>query len=149
MRDLTLVCWALLFPFVCWPLSLFPGCAEGSAYSLLSPNLSVAVIGWRDWMVDLQLPFHSISLFPGCYRLTCLRVWSASFNFIQLFHFVCTSHGFLLAEWRMKRLKEKKNSSNKMLLKCCVAQEHKLQPGTHYIFESKMIRLHNTMWRSG
>ena len=40
-------------------LSLFPGWGEGSAYSLLTPCLSAAVIGWRNWLVDLPLPFHS------------------------------------------------------------------------------------------
>ena len=57
---------------VCPSSSLFPGCAEGSAYSLLTPNLSAAVIGWRNWLVDLQLPLHS----------TCPCVWLASFNLI-------------------------------------------------------------------
>ena len=46
--------------------SLFTGCAEGSAYNLLTPNMSAAVIGWRNWLFDLQLPFHFVSLFPGC-----------------------------------------------------------------------------------
>ena len=73
-------------------------CTKGTAYSQLRPNLSAAVIGRRNLLVDLKLSFHSISLFPCCYRSTCLRVWLASFHLTHLFRSTCTSSASLLAE---------------------------------------------------
>ena len=55
-------------------------------------------------------------LLTACYRSACLRIWLASFNFIQLpFHFICTLSASLLVAWRMKNLREKK-TGDKMLL---------------------------------
>ena len=126
-----------------WHTSLFSDWAERSAYSLLTPNLSAVVIGWRNWLVDLQLPFHSVRLFPGCYSSACLRVWLASFNFSQLVRSIRTSSASLLVEWRMKTSREQKTLVKQCYLKtfsCSRKQTATRQP----LFETKTVGLHNT-----
>ena len=63
-----------------------------------------------------RLPgLRSAGLLRACYRPTCLRVWLASLDIIQL---PCgstyTSSASLLVEWRMKNSRGTRNSSNKM-----------------------------------
>ena len=58
---------------------------------------------WRTWQC------HIVSLFLGhaaCYCSTCLNIWLASHNFIQLLlRTICTSSAFLLAGTRMENEK--------------------------------------------
>ena len=88
-----------------------------AANSLLTPTLPVAVIGWRNWLVDRQLPFHSVSLFlscaAGCWPpvttpLVCAPDWPAliSFNFLSAPS--TPTSASVLVEWRRKDLREKK-----------------------------------------
>ena len=87
-------------------------------------------------------------LLTACCRSTCLRVWLASLDFIQLFFFprsICTSSASLLVEWRTKNSRGKENSGETMFFwKRFLAHVNKPQPGTHYIFGNKTVRLHNT-----
>ena len=81
--------------------------------------IDLLLVTWGGHFFSLVWPLpglRSAELLTACYRSTCLRIWFASLDFVQLpFRYICTSSASLLVKWRMKNSRGKENSSNQML----------------------------------